>query len=26
LASNETSWSADEVSTYGITFGAVEVV
>tara|TARA_B100001093_G_C26599358_1_gene915177 strand:- start:88 stop:687 length:600 start_codon:yes stop_codon:yes gene_type:complete len=26
LGSNETSWSADEVSTYGITFGAVEVV
>tara|TARA_Y100001937_G_scaffold122614_2_gene184076 strand:+ start:122 stop:721 length:600 start_codon:yes stop_codon:yes gene_type:complete len=26
LASNETSWAADEVSTYGITFGAVEVV
>lgn len=26
LNSNESSWSADDVSTYGITFGAVEVV
>ena len=26
LNSNETSWNADDVSTYGITFGAVEVV
>jgi len=26
LNSNETSWNADDVSTYGISFGAVEVV
>ena len=26
LVSNETSWNADDVSTYGISFGAVEVV
>lgn len=26
LASNETSWSANEVSVYGITFGAMEVI